>query len=109
MQSKIELQNIEPKEIMPGFRGRFLHTGQLTLAYWNIDASAALPLHDHPHEQVVNVLEGEFELTFDGHPHHLTAGDVFILQPGVPHSGRAITACRILDIFHPVRSDYQDE
>ena len=92
---------------MPGFRGRFIHSEHTTHAYWDIDAEAVLPEHSHPHEQIVNVLEGTFELILDGEPHVLDAGDVLVIPGGVPHAGRAHTACRILDVFSPVREDYR--
>jgi quercetin dioxygenase-like cupin family protein len=52
------------------------------------------------------MLQGEFELTVEGTPLMLVAGDVVILKSGVEHAGRAITDCRILDVFQPVRQDY---
>lgn len=79
----------------------------MTFAYWEIAKNADLPEHSHHHEQVVNMLEGKFELTVDGEPHLLTPGDVVIIPGGVTHSGRAISDCRILDVFHPVRDDYR--
>ena len=103
----VNLQAIDERELMPGFRGRFVHTNSMTLADWQIDAGAELPVHDHPHEQVVNVLEGRFELVLDGVPHELEPGTVLPIPGGVPHSGRALTACRILDVFSPVREDYR--
>ena len=108
-QSKIPIQlsHVDSKEIVAGFHGRFVHSQSMTFAYWSIVKDAALPEHAHHHEQVVNVLEGQFELTVDGQPQHLKAGDVLIIPGGVTHSGRAITDCRILDVFHPRREDYQ--
>lgn len=103
----IPLVNIEPQEIVSGFRGRFVHSGQMTLAYWDIDNGAELPEHAHHHEQVVNMLEGEFELTVDGTPHRLVPGDILIIPGHVSHSGKAITDCRILDVFQPTRDDYR--
>ncbi len=52
-------------------------------------------------------MEGEFELTIDGTPEPLTPGRVAVIPPDTPHSGRAVTACEILDVFSPVREDYQ--
>jgi len=63
--------------------------------------------HAHHHEQVVNMLEGEFELVVDGTPHRLKPGDVLAIPGNAPHSGRAITRCRILDVFWPIREDYR--
>jgi quercetin dioxygenase-like cupin family protein len=95
----LRLENIEEREMVPGYRARFVHSDNMTFAYWNIDAGAALPEHSHPHEQVYTLLEGEFELT--------RPGAVAIIPPHVPHSGRAITDCRIIDVFHPTRDDYR--
>lgn len=104
---RYELDEVEEREIMPGFRGRLVHTDKMTLATWRITAGASLPEHHHPHEQVVYMLEGRFELVLDGDPQVLEPGSVLVIESDVPHAGRAITDCRILDVFHPVREDYR--
>ena len=103
----IDWENVPEREPVPGFRGRFVHTDGMTLAMWTASAGAELPLHDHPHEMVVNVLEGELELTVDGERQTARAGRVVVIPGGVPHQARAVTDCRILDVFHPVREDYR--
>ena len=37
----------------------------------------------------------------------LTPGTVALIPSGVRHSGRAVTDCQLLDVFHPVREDYR--
>ena len=101
------LDDLPEKEIVPGFHARFVHSENMTLAYWRIEAGAALPQHAHPHEQVLNLLEGEFEATVAGETFHLTPGSVSVIPGNVPHSGKALTACRIIDVFYPVRSEYR--
>ena len=103
------LAEIAPREVMPGIHARFVHSDTMTFAYWTIRAGAVLPAHAHPHEQVVNMLEGEFELVLDGVAHSLRPGEVLAIPGGATHSGRALTDCRILDVFHPVREDYRFE
>jgi quercetin dioxygenase-like cupin family protein len=103
----LDLGSIDEKEIVPGFRARFVHSDNLTLAYWDVDPGAQLPEHSHPHEQVANVLDGEFELTVDGETKILKPGQIAVIPSGVPHGGRAITPCRLLDVFHPSRDDYR--
>lgn len=103
----IALSQVESRELIAGFNGRFIHSENMTFAYWTIAKDASLPEHSHHHEQVVNMLDGEFELIVDGQPHRLTPGDVLIIPGGVTHSGRAISNCRILDVFHPTRDDYR--
>jgi quercetin dioxygenase-like cupin family protein len=104
---KSNLKNIARREFLPGFHGKMIHTDRMTLAYWDIKADSSLPKHHHHHEQVVNMLEGEFEITLNGIPHHLYPGDILPIPSNVPHSGRAITDCKILDVFTPAREDYQ--
>ena len=96
----------EGKPIIPGFRARFLHSANMTFALWNIAPGALLPAHDHPHEQVAHVLEGEFELTIDGVTAIVKSGGVAVIPSNARHFGKAITSCRILDVFYPVREDY---
>ncbi|MBW2974399.1 cupin domain-containing protein [Candidatus Woesearchaeota archaeon] len=100
------LKEIEEKEIIPGYRARFIHSQNMTLAYWDIDKEAPLPEHSHPHEQAANILEGRFELKIGNESRILEPGDVAVIPPNIKHSGKAITRCRILDVFYPVREDY---
>ncbi len=92
---------------LPGYHLRVIHGERMSVAYWDIECGATLPEHSHPHEQIANVLEGEFELFVGGELRRLRSGDVAVIPPGVPHSGRALTDCRILDTFSPTREDYR--
>jgi len=56
---------------------------------------------------VVNMIEGEFELTIAGETRRLGPASVAIIPSNAPHSGRAVTDCRIIDAFYPIREDYQ--
>lgn len=102
----IELAGITPKEIVPGYEARFIHTANMTFSYLDVKAGAALKEHSHPHEQVAHVLEGEFELTLDGEPLRFGPGTVIVIPSHVKHAGLAITDCKLLDVFYPVRDDY---
>ena len=101
------LADVQEREIVPGYRARFVHGTNMTLAFWEIDAGAVLPEHSHPHEQASNLLRGEFELTLSGECIQLKPGMVVMIPPDAVHGGRAITACQILDVFQPVREDYR--
>jgi quercetin dioxygenase-like cupin family protein len=100
----LELKDIEVAEPVTGFRARVVNTAGMTVAHWEIDAGAVMPEHHHPNEQVVNVIDGEFELTVGGETRRMGPGSLAVIDPDVPHSGTAITACRIVDAFHPPRS-----
>jgi len=107
MADQYQVAALEPRELIPGHRGRFIHSDHTTHVYWDVAADAILPEHSHPHEQIVNVLEGSYELTVGGETHVLSAGDVLVIPGGTPHSGRAHTDARILDVFSPVREEYR--
>ncbi len=104
---KIELENINSKEIIPGYNVRFVHSENMTFAYWDIKAGSPLPEHSHSNEQVANMIEGEFELTVDGETQVLKSNSVVIIPPNAKHSGKAMTDCKIIDAFYPIREDYR--
>ncbi|MEF8794918.1 MAG: cupin domain-containing protein [Salinivenus sp.] len=101
------LDDLDRSEEIPGFLGAFLHSENMTVANWSVEAGAEFPEHAHPHEQISVVTEGEFELTLDGETDVLREGRVAVIPAHTPHSGRAVTDCEIIDVFSPVREDYR--
>jgi len=101
------LNDMASREIAPGFHARMVHSEKMTFSIWEVEAGAPLPEHAHPHEQISTVLEGRFELTIGGNSNTLQAGMVVVIPSNVPHSGKAITSCKMLDVFHPVREEYR--
>ena len=106
--SFIDLNKIEGKEVVPGFTGKFIHSEYMSIAFWTIKAGHSLPEHKHVHEQIANVIAGEIELVMEGKSHILTKDTCLIIPSNVPHSGKAITDCYIVDVFYPVREDLRD-
>ena len=102
-----DLNDTAGRELLPGFSGKFVHTDSMTVAHWEIKAGSILPLHDHVHEQVVNMLEGELEMTIGGETRVMTAGQTYAIPSQVPHSGKALTDCKVIDVFTPAREDYR--
>lgn len=107
--SFVSLNDLEESEVLPGFLGTFVHSDDMTMVQWSVDAGSDFPEHSHPHEQISIVVEGEFELTVDGESEVLRPGRVAVVPSGTPHSGKARTDCKIIDVFHPVREDYRSE
>ncbi|WP_340200330.1 cupin domain-containing protein [Ascidiimonas sp. W6] len=101
-----DLKNIAPKEIIKGFHGRFVHTANNTLAWWEVKKGAVLPRHSHVHEQVTQVLEGSFQLTVEDQTYICGPGKILVIPPDVTHEGIALTDCKIFDLFAPSRPEY---
>jgi len=102
-----ELENIEIKEPVKGYKGKFIHSENQTIAIWDVDKGAVLPEHKHKHEQISAVVEGELELTINGESRKVDNNSVAVIPSNVPHSGIAITKCKIIDIFYPIREEYK--
>jgi quercetin dioxygenase-like cupin family protein len=101
------LSELKEREVVPGYHGRFVHGDNVTVAFWTIDEGAALPEHAHVHEQVTMVTGGRFELTVAGQARVLEPGMAVVIPSNVRHSGLALTACQITDVFQPVREEYK--
>ena len=103
----IEISKIELKEIIKGYKARFIHTENTTLAFWEIEKDAELPLHSHIHEQTTQVIEGQYQLNVDGVTNICENGFVVVIPSNVVHGGVALTDCKLMDVFSPVRGDYK--
>lgn len=101
------LKEMEAREMVPGMKARFIHSGAMTFAFWDIAAESTLPEHSHPHEQVMYVMEGECNFTVNGETRRVGPGGVVVIPPHAVHSSQPLKECRVLDVFHPVREDYR--
>jgi len=102
----IALDKLPELEIASGILLRAVTAASMTVAYVKLTRGALLPEHAHSNEQVVNVIEGVLEIIMDGQSYSLSPGKVLVIPPDVPHSGRAATDCRVIDVFHPARKDF---
>lgn len=99
--------DITTKEIAPGFFSKLIHTANNTINFIDVKAGCTVPLHSHVHEQLSFVTEGQFQLTVDGVVQVLDKGMFAVIPSNILHSGLAITDCKLIDVFSPVREDYK--
>ena len=102
-----ELMKLPSQEVYPGYTARFVHGENMTLAFFEIEPNRVLPPHSHHHEQIVQVIEGELDLTIDGVLTKLMPGMVAVIPPNASHAGVARVPTKTLDIFYPARDDFK--
>ena len=103
----MNLENITQKEFFPGLKGKLVHGDKITWAFWGVKKGAEVPEHSHHHEQIMHVIDGEFEFILNGNKKIYKSGDVVVIPSNIPHSGKALTECRLMDVFSPVREEYK--
>tara|TARA_B100000963_G_scaffold210869_1_gene183700 strand:- start:428 stop:742 length:315 start_codon:yes stop_codon:yes gene_type:complete len=100
------LDKMKSREIMPGCHGKVVHGKKMTWVFWDIDQNAIIPEHNHPHEQIMHVVEGTFEFTFNGIRKDYGPGSIVHIPSNIYHSGKAVTKCKLMDVFSPTREEY---
>jgi len=101
------ISEIVQRELAKGIRGRYFHSESMTVGFIDIDKGAILPEHSHLHEQITEVTEGQLEMTIDGITQVLEPGIITLIPSNIVHGARALTDCKVVDIFNPVREDYK--
>lgn len=69
-------------------------TGNVTL--FAFDEEQGLSEHTAPFDALVQVLEGDVEISIDGQPHQLGAGQLILMPAGHPHALKAITRFKMM-------------
>lgn len=101
------ISEIKQRELVKGIKGRYFHTNSMTIGFVDIEKGAILPAHSHFHEQTTQITEGQLEMTIDGVTQILEPGIITLIPSNVVHNARALTDCKVVDIFSPVREDYK--
>ena len=107
MNKKLNVNNLKPRELIPGVCGRFINGENITWAFWEIEKDSKIPDHFHIHEQIMHVLSGDFEFTVNGITSVFSNGDTIVIPSNTPHRGKALTNCKIMDVFSPKREEYK--
>ena len=84
-----------------------LHTETMTVARIILRKGAVVPRHEHANEQVANVLEGRLRFLVGDDELEVSAGESLPLAANVPHEVEALEDSVVLDVFSPVREDWQ--
>lgn len=70
------------------------NTGTVTL--FAFDRGQGLSEHTAPFDALVQVIDGEVEITISGKPFHLKQGEMIIMPANQPHALKAVSAFKML-------------
>jgi quercetin dioxygenase-like cupin family protein len=93
-------------ERLPGWKGRFFHSPNMTFAHYDFTCGSTIHEHFHSQEEVYEVIEGELEITVDGVTHLVQPGLVAIVPSNARHSVKALTDGRLIVVDHPARPEF---
>jgi len=102
----IDFKNRKKIKIWDGISGSLYHSDNLTFGHFTLEKGIDLPQHAHLHEQWTHLIEGELLFDIDGIKELLTPGKAAYIPSNIPHSAKAITECKVIDCFLPVREDF---
>jgi quercetin dioxygenase-like cupin family protein len=105
----IDINQLKAVERLPGWRGRYFDSANMTFAHYEFEAGASIHEHHHPQEEVYEVIEGELEITIGGATQRLAPGRVGIVPPNTPHSVKAITSGKVIVVDYPLRTPPQHQ
>jgi quercetin dioxygenase-like cupin family protein len=90
-------------------KSRLLLGTHILMSFIENPPGCVFPMHSHPSEQILIILEGEEDHICGEERFLMKAGDVCIHPPNVPHGGETKTGFKGIDIFSPPRKDHVEK
>jgi len=102
----IDTHDLPVLERKRGWYGRYFNSPNMTFGHYEFDEGAFIDAHEHPQEEVWNVVEGQLELTVGNETFVAGPGCVAIVPPNTPHAVRALAHGRAIVVDHPIRENF---
>lgn len=101
----VHVDSIEAVEMLPGLNFQPVMGESALVNVVSFEPHTEAPLHSHVEEQIVIVVDGEFDFTIDGVTRTMRQGDIAVIPPWVPHGARTgEQPCKEMDVFTPPRA-----
>jgi quercetin dioxygenase-like cupin family protein len=105
----VDVNAIESVEFVPGLGFQPVLGERSMVNFVTFAEHTEAPHHVHAEEQIVIVLDGEFEFDIDGDTRTMRRGDVAVIPAWVPHGAHTnSTTCFEVDVFTPPRTTLLD-
>ena len=74
---------------------------------WKMKAGVHAALHQHPHEQIVWMLNGRMDFRIGNDQRSMVGADVAVIPGNVEHEGFFPEDTEVVDVFAPRREDFR--
>ena len=99
--------DIESHDFFPGVRIHAIGGEQVLVCRVTYEPGTTVARHHHDAtEQIVVMTDGEMTLTIGDSERHLVAGDVAVMNRGVPHELYSEAGCTFIEALAPVPRDH---
>tara|TARA_R110000850_G_scaffold129227_5_gene249088 strand:- start:27836 stop:28831 length:996 start_codon:yes stop_codon:yes gene_type:complete len=106
--TRFTLLDLPREAVAPGIVRQYVMGNESTFSRWEVAAGGVVPMHSHYNEQVTLLLSGAAEVVSGDQRISLTAGDMLVLPPGVPHEYTFTEDSIVIEFFAPRRQDWLD-
>ena len=106
MLEKINWNNVPSEEVNPSMKRKIVSGEKLMIARMNFKDGFLVPLHNHVHEQVTQVVSGKMRFWFGANKEQtmdLGPGDVVVIPSDLPHEALMIGDVEEIDTWAPPR------
>jgi len=95
-------------QFTPGIEG-YVYDGidGSQMAFWTYSEDAVSEEHEHPYEEYIVVVQGQYKLYINDNEIVLNAGDEYVVPTGALHSGEALAGTRAIYAFGGSRAKRQ--
>ena len=104
----IDTSQLNIREPLPGWEGRYFHSDSMTFGYYAIVAGASIHEHSHPNEEVWHIIKGELEVTIAGQTQVAGPGSVAVVPANADLSVKALSDGRSIVVDCPRRDAIGD-
>ncbi len=99
---------LKEKQVLEGITLRAVSGDKTMMTFFEFEPNSVIPSHNHPHEQITYVIEGEMEFLLERETKVVKAGEGVVIPSNQEHSARILsTPAKAVDAWHPVREDYK--
>jgi quercetin dioxygenase-like cupin family protein len=94
------------EQLNPLIGRQMAHTETMTVARILLAKGARVPRHEHPNEQITNVVQGRLRFVVGDEERIVAGGSTVLIPADVAHEIEALEDSVALDVFSPVREDW---